>query len=170
MNIHQANIADIKQLQQIGKGTYRHYFAELWQSQVELEAFLDNDFSLDVLKIGVADPQQHWWLASEDEQATGFAKVHYDQPLPDSALSGAMLCKLYLQPDAKSRGVGFRLFDHVEQQAKARQQDLLWLTVLQSNTAAIAFYRRQGMDIHSASAYVTATQTTALWVMKKALG
>lgn len=169
MDIRQANIADIEQLQQTGRETYRHYFAELWQSQAELEVFLDNDFSLDVLQSGVNDPHQHWWLASEGPTVAGFAKVHYDQPIPDSEFSGAMLCKLYLQPDAKSRGLGYRLFDHAEQQAVSRQQRFLWLTVLQSNTSAIAFYQRQGMEIHAASAYVTETQTTPLWIMKKAL-
>ena len=170
MEIRQAVPEDIVLLRQLGISTYKHYFGALWQSPVELEAFRHSDFSLDVLTHGLTDPQQQWWVASEQGELLGFAKVHDQQPLPESERSGAMLCKLYLQPGAKSRGLGSRLFKHLEQQAHGRQQGFLWLTVLQSNTAAIAFYQRQGMVIHSESAYVTPTQSTPLWTMKKELG
>ena len=170
MEIRQAVLADVEPLRQLGISTYRHYFSALWHSPAELEQFLQNDFSLEVLTSGLTDPQQQWWVACEQGQLLGFAKVHDQQPLPESERRGAMLCKLYLQPGAKSRGLGSRLFTQVEQHAQSRQQGLLWLTVLQSNTAAIAFYQRQGMIIHSESAYVTQTQSTSLWTMKKELG
>ncbi|MGC6387265.1 N-acetyltransferase family protein [Ewingella sp. S1.OA.A_B6] len=167
MNIRQAGIADIERLRNMGMETYRHYFGALWQSAAELQQFLDNDFSSTTLQQGLSDSQQHWWLATDCGQAAGFAKVHYYQPLPESDQQGAMLCKLYLQPVAKSRGLGAALFSHAEIQAVERQQTCLWLTVLQSNTSAIRFYERQGMSIHCESAYVTETQTTGLWVMRK---
>ena len=170
MEIRQAVLAEIEPLRQLGISTYRHYFGALWQSPAELEAFLESDFSLEILTAGFSDPQQQWWVACEEGRLLGFAKVHDQQLMPESEQRGAMLCKLYLQPGAKSRGLGSLLFNHVEQQVKNRQQNLLWLTVLQSNTAAIAFYQRQGMVIHSESAYVTQTQTTPLWTMKKELG
>jgi len=167
LDIRQAGIADSERLQKMGMETYRHYFGSLWQSAAELQQFLDNDFSLATLQQGLSDPEQHWWLATEAGVPTGFAKVHYNQPLPESQEQGAMLCKLYLQPSAKSRGLGAALFARAEQQAAERQQSWVWLTVLKSNTTAISFYERQGMSIHCESAYVTETQTTELWVMKK---
>ncbi|GBU12874.1 hypothetical protein AwEntero_14750 [Enterobacterales bacterium] len=167
MDIRQAEIADLERLQKVGMDTFRHYFAALWQNAAELQQFLDNDFSEEALQQGLIDPEQHWLLATEEETPTGFAKVHYNQPLPDSQAQGAMLCKLYLQPAAKSRGLGTALFARAEQQAVVRQQAWLWLTVLKSNTAAIGFYKRQGMSIHGPIDYVTPTQTTELWVMKK---
>jgi len=167
LDIRQAGIADIDVLQKVGRETYQHYFGALWESALELEQFLDNDFSITALQQGLTDPQQNWLLATEAGQATGFAKVHYQQPLPESEEQGAMLCKLYLRPDAKSRGVGAALFSLAERDARVQQQSCLWLTVLKSNTSAIGFYERQGMSIHCASAYITETQTTELWVMKK---
>lgn len=167
MDIHQAGIADSERLQKVGMETYRHYFGSLWQNAAELQQFLDNDFSLATIQQGLSDPEQNWLLATEEGLPTGFAKVQYNQPVPDSQEQGAMLCKLYLQPSAKSRGLGAALFARAEQQAVERRQAWLWLTVLKSNTSAINFYERQGMSIHGASTYVTPTQTTELWVMKK---
>lgn len=169
MGIKQAEIADIEQLQKTGIETYCHYFGSLWENAAELQQFLDNDFSMDSLQQGLMDPDQHWWLASEEGHITGFAKVQYNQPIPEGQESGAMLCKLYLQPLVRSRGLGAALFAQAERHACEQQQSFLWLTVLKSNTSAIGFYERQGMSIHCESAYVTETQTTELWVMKKTL-
>jgi len=169
LQIRQAGIADIERLQKVGIDTYRHYFGALWESAAELDQFLDNDFSIPALQQGLSDSQQDWWLATDHGQTAGFAKVHYHQPLPESDQQGAMLCKLYLQPESKSRGLGAALFSHAQTQAIARQQSCFWLTVLQSNTTALHFYERQGMSVHCESAYVTETQTTGLWVMKKTI-
>ena len=59
------------------------------------------------------------------------------------------------------------MFAAVEAAARERQQPVLWLDVLQSNLPAIGFYQRQGMHQVIESAYVTETQTTKLWIMKK---
>lgn len=167
MEIRQAVIADIELLHKMGIETYRYYFGALWESAAELEQFLDNDFSLSTLQQSLTDPDQRWWLAIEEDQPAGFAKVHHRQRLPQSQEQGTMMCKLYLQPHVKSRGLGTALFARAEHDAREQRQPCLWLTVLKGNTSAIGFYERQGMSIHCESAHITAAQTTELWVMKK---
>jgi ribosomal protein S18 acetylase RimI-like enzyme len=167
VEIRQAVIEDLITLQQLGRETYRHYFGDLWHNSDELEAFLAHDFGDEEMQSSLQDVSYRWIIALEHGNAIGFAKLHFDQPLGIAKGQGAKLCKLYFTPQSRSRGVGSRVFAAVESAARERQQPVLWLDVLQSNLPAIGFYQRQGMHQVIESAYVTETQTTKLWIMKK---
>lgn len=167
MDIRQAFIDDLITLQQLGRETYRHYFGNLWHNSHELEAFLAHDFGDEEMQISLQDSRYRWIIALENGNAIGFAKLHFDQPLGLAEGQGAKLCKLYFTPQSRSRGAGSQVFSAVEAVARERQQPALWLDVLQSNLPAIGFYLRQGMHQVIESAYVTETQTTKLWIMKK---
>lgn len=167
MEIRQAGIEDLITLQTLGRETYRHYFGSLWHNSDELEAFLAQDFGDEEMLGSLDDPGHCWLMAVEKGVVAGFAKLHFDQPLNRAESRGAKLCKLYFTPDSRSRGLGSQLFAAAEAAARAHRQPVLWLDVLQSNLPAIGFYQRQGMHQVTENTYVTATQTTRLWIMKK---
>lgn len=167
MEIRQAFIEDLITLQHLGRETYRHYFGSLWHNSDELEAFLAHDFGDEEMQGSLQDARHCWLLALVEGNAVGFAKLHFSQPLELAEGSGAKLCKLYFTPQSRSRGIGSKVFAAAEAVARQRQQPILWLDVLQSNLSAIGFYQRQGMHQVCENTYVTATQTTKLWVMKK---
>lgn len=167
MDIRQATLADQRELQTLGRETYRHYFGDLWQNSDELEQFLADDFSNEEMENTLESPDHRWLVLQEQGDAVGFAKVHFNQPLEGAQGHGAKLCKLYFKPQSRARGLGAMLFDAVETAARENGQSCLWLTVLQSNLPAIGFYQRQRMHQVAETAYVTATQTTPLWIMKK---
>lgn len=169
MEIREAVYADLSVLQRLGCETYRHYFGSLWQNSDEMDAFLADDFGDDVMRLSLNSPHSCWLVAEENGGAVGFARLDFNTQ-PDSVApteAGAKLCKLYFLPESRSRGLGAKLFAAAERVAREHRQPVLWLDVLQSNRPAIGFYQRQGMHQVAETAYVTATQTTKLWVMKK---
>ena len=169
MEIREAVYADLSVLQRLGCETYRHYFGSLWQNIDELDAFLADDFGDEAMRLSLNSPESRWVVAEEKGGAVGFARLDFNAQ-PDTGVtgaSGAKLCKLYFLPESRARGMGAKLFAAAERVARDHQQPVLWLDVLQSNLPAIGFYQRQGMHQLAETAYVTATQTTKLWIMKK---
>ena len=71
------------------------------------------------------------------------AFAQYEPVLPDEC----KLDKLYVRHDARRRGFGSRLLDHVEREARALGAARLWLQVNRNNAQAIAAYRRNGFDV-----------------------
>jgi ribosomal protein S18 acetylase RimI-like enzyme len=78
------------------------------------------------------------WLAEEDGLPVGFLAIRRSR-----TEGWAVLEKLYVEPEAQSRGIGTVLLDH----AKALRPDGLHLWVFQKNIGAIRFYERHGFRL-----------------------
>ncbi|WP_047607785.1 GNAT family N-acetyltransferase [Rahnella aquatilis] len=167
MEIREAVFGDLSLLQRLGRESYRHYFGSLWQNADELEAFLAEDFGDEAIARSLKSTDCCWLVAQDKGEAVGFARLNFNTPLEVAEGQGAKLCKLYFTAQNRSRGLGAEVFAFAERVARARHQPVLWLDVLQSNVSAIGFYQRQGMHRVAETAYITATQTTKLWIMKK---
>src|SRR5215472_5754234 len=76
------------------------------------------------------------WIAVVDEEIVGVALT-----------SGEWLDDLWVQREARGQGVGRRLLAKAEAEIVARGHETLRLRVVQSNTAAIEFYREHGWQI-----------------------
>ncbi|HKF05817.1 MAG TPA: GNAT family N-acetyltransferase [Candidatus Sulfotelmatobacter sp.] len=73
------------------------------------------------------------WIAAVDEKIVGVVLT-----------SEEWLDDLWVLLEARGQGVGRRLLAQAEAEIVARGHEILRLRVVQSNTAAIGFYRRQG--------------------------
>jgi ribosomal protein S18 acetylase RimI-like enzyme len=78
------------------------------------------------------------WLAEEDGLPVGFLAIRRSR-----TEGWEVLEKLYVEPEAQSRGIGTVLLD----QAKALRPEGLHLWVFQKNTGAIRFYERHGFRL-----------------------
>ena len=145
LRIHQATPADLDALREVGCTTYREHFAHIW-SPAGLQAFLDRDFSHDALRQSLETSDSPLWLLASDDnaQVVGLAKVNWSAPTPITGEVGAELRKIYFLKSAAGRGYGKRFMQFICDQAVARGERSLWLTVLKSNPGARRFYEAFG--------------------------
>ena len=54
------------------------------------------------------------------------------------------LQKIYVLKDFLGKKVGFQLQKYLLEEARASQYEVIWLTVLDTNTRAIDFYKKDG--------------------------
>ncbi|MFZ4831979.1 GNAT family N-acetyltransferase [Rouxiella sp. Mn2063] len=167
MDIAYALPEDIGILSLLGPETYRQHFGKLWKNEDELQQFLDNDFALEVLSKTLIDEDICWLLAHDRGEAVGYAKIDYQQIMPNSAAVGAKLSKLYLVAAGGSRGWGQRMMTRIVAEATAQKQPFVWLEVLEENERAIKFYQRNGFQVVEKTFYRSASQTTALFIMRR---
>ncbi len=78
-------------------------------------------------------------IATIDDTVVGYAGYSLESD------GHIVVWMLYVAPDVQGIGIGTRLLDGIE--ARAPEAKTMRLEVLQANTRAIAWYRRQGFDI-----------------------
>lgn len=168
LTLRKATEHDALLLNDIGTKSYLHHFAALWNSQDELYAYLNQEYS--TAKIIEDLNQQHIaWYVIENTHPVGLVKLTYHSHIAETDLVGTLLNKLYFSPDATGKGYGKIVFKLVEALAKQQGDSLLWLDVLASNTRAIAFYHSNNMRILKEILFTRETQQSLEYVMSKTL-
>jgi ribosomal-protein-alanine N-acetyltransferase len=81
------------------------------------------------------------WIAEEAGQMAGFAIVELNQEV-DEVIAYIQTIEVALQ--ARGRGVGRELLDHIENSARHAGACLFWLHVEAENATAIRLYEAQG--------------------------
>ncbi|GAA1713297.1 GNAT family N-acetyltransferase [Fodinicola feengrottensis] len=83
-------------------------------------------------------------VAVADGQVVGHLTGLWAEPSEMRPVSVATLASLYVRPEHRSGGVGFRLADTFRQWARERGADRIAVTAYATNHDAIRFYQRFG--------------------------
>ena len=116
---------------------YEYYVALIGRAQVD---YMVDRFQSSEAVAGQLREAYEYFLIQRDGQDVGYCAV---QPRPDGSL---FLSKLYLLRDARGGGTGRVCMEFIEQLARRRGLNLLWLTVNKGNPAVNA-YERLGFRI-----------------------
>jgi ribosomal protein S18 acetylase RimI-like enzyme len=119
----------------------------IWQAtypplitQAQIDAMLADRYASTRIREQINDPDHCWQVARQGHAPIGFAHATLDG-------SGCKLDKLYVLPDQQRRGIGAALLQVIEDWARARQADRLWLQVNRGNERAIRAYEKYGFRI-----------------------
>ena len=117
---------------------YEYYVALIGRAQVD---YMVAKFqSTEAVAGQISEGYEYFWIQREG-QGIGYCAV---QPQPASG--SLFLSKLYLLRDARGGGTGRVCMEFIEQLARRRGLNLLWLTVNKGNPAVKA-YERLGFRI-----------------------
>ncbi|MDC0686975.1 GNAT family N-acetyltransferase [Mitsuaria sp. RG] len=117
-------------------------------------------FSPENLSKVIARPGTLITLAEVDDHLVGFAQVALNTNHERIASPRAgELQRLYLQERFTGQGIGYRLLEAAEQQARLDGASLLWATVWAGNDRALAFYPRQGYEHFGSQPYTFQNET-----------
>jgi ribosomal protein S18 acetylase RimI-like enzyme len=162
--------ADLDTLQSICRSAYSQNFGHHWQ-EGGLSDYLEKVFGTDTLAAELADPHVRYYVAFREQgpvagaaggesgaaggkpppaEPVAFMKLNLCPTLPGALPEkGIELDKLYILPQCKGQNIGGRLMDLAFRVAETAGKDSFWLAVIDSNTAAIAFYEKYGFRFHS---------------------
>lgn len=170
--IRQAAPADLLYLQETCIRCYVDNFASHWEEE-GLQQYLNNVFGEAVLKAELANPAIQYYLAEVDRKPVGFMKIiHNSQLSGTQAATTIELDKIYILPAYKSTGIGHQLMNVMFEQANKTRATMIWLKVIDTNEAAIAFYRKKGFAYFGASRIDVPgfrEELRGMWIMVKHL-
>ncbi len=166
--IRKADLEDAAIIALLGRMTFSETFAALFTGREhELQAYLDQTFSVSKIASSLAKPENHYWLATLDDLPVGYAKQKNpsaNEHIDDSA--PVQLQKIYVLADFISHRIGHALLNETMRAASVAKAKVAWLSVLDSNDRAIGFYQRHGWMVAGSTSFTIGTQDFSFLVLK----
>ena len=111
----------------------------------DLANYLAENFTPEAIREEIADPNAAFYLCYADGNAAGYAKLLAGSPADGlTGLNPIELKRIYLVERYWGKGLGVRLLEHCENEARRLGHDSLWLGVWQENRRGLSFYRKHG--------------------------
>ncbi len=128
----------------IGPAAYAAAYHDDWDDPVaffhQLKTFGEDAFSLTM-----ARPEARVWIARQDGVGVGFLTMIVGSHEPiNQREGGAEIPRIYLLPGARRGGIGKKLLEAAEAQARAEGLRYIWLDVMEHAEWARAAYERWG--------------------------
>ena len=144
--IRRASPADAAALAAIGRITFAETFAHMYPPS-DLEAFLDEAYSLERARADLADPAKAVWLVEADGQVVGHALACPAKlPHPEVTPQAGELDRLYVLKAHQGGGTGSRLMAEVFAWLERDGARDLWIGVWSENRGAEKLYARHGFE------------------------
>jgi diamine N-acetyltransferase len=145
MKLRRATAADAAKLSLIGCATFLESFANDHDGD-ETVRYLAEDQSPAYYERALADPAKIAWLIEEKAGCpVGYAMAH-PSSLPFTDPDDFELKRIYMLSKWHGGGWGGKLYEAVEDEARARGAKRLVLSVYVVNFAAQAFYQKRGFE------------------------
>lgn len=112
--------------------------AVTWLEEKSFTVPWSEDLILDALE----SPLDRMWVLVEDEYIAGYCNFR--------VIAGeGELMRIAVAPEARGRGYGRKLMEHLEKDARDHQVEDITLEVRASNEAAIGLYKSRGFQVEA---------------------
>ena len=148
MVLKKASIADLQALNEICTNSYAKNFYHHWNEN-GLEWYLEREFSIERLKADLSNSYLEYYFILHNENPVGFMKIRYNAILDEIKDDAVELEKIYVLPEFKEKGIGEAALSELIGSLKKQGIKTLFLYVIDANTNAITFYKKQGFIWHS---------------------
>lgn len=144
INITQATINDIGQLQKIGRQTFYETFSDS-NTEENMISYLEDKFSIEKLSSELNDKNAEFYFAKIDNDVVGYLKLNSGQSQTELKEDKALeVERIYVLKEFHGKKVGQVLYDKAIEIAKQKNADYIWLGVWEENPRAIGFYKKNG--------------------------
>ena len=141
ITISEANIGDIKQIQNIVHITWPITYGEIL-SKEQLDYMLDLFYSDEALTDQYNKKEQLFYMIYEDGTNLGFIGIEHNY----SGKTATKIHKIYLLPETQGKGIGKKVIDEIGKLALDNNSTALILNVNRFNSA-LGFYKKIGFEV-----------------------
>jgi len=147
ISVRTADPTDAAAIAALGARTFRSTYAAS-NTPENIDAYIADSFNIETIRTEIEDPQSAFLLVVRNGLYIGFAKIRKgDAPACVVGPEPIELERIYVDMSHQGSGVGAKLMQAVIDYARAEGGGCVWLGVWERNTAARAFYERQGFSL-----------------------
>ncbi|SFN34434.1 spermine/spermidine N-acetyltransferase [Chryseobacterium oleae] len=168
--INTASAEDLETIQSLGRQTFSETFAES-NSEEAMKTYLDESFSTEKVKLELNNPDSHFFIAWEEDNAVGYLKLNSgaaQTELQDDDTS-LEIERIYVKKSHHGQKVGQLLYDKALESAQSLGKNYLWLGVWEKNLRALNFYRKNGFEEFGTHTFTLGNDEQTDLMMKKIL-
>lgn len=139
-------LGDEAALSGIACAAYRPYYAYLWH-EGGMDWYLNRCYNEAQLSQEIADENVEYWFVEYEEKTMGFVKLNVDSALnAEPAQTALEIQRIYFLPEARGKGIGRKVFAHIEVYAKSLGKGMMWLYAMDSAKDAYHAYQALGFE------------------------
>lgn len=144
IDVKRLTIADLAQLQKIGRQTFQETFAS-HNSEENMKKYLEEGFSIEKITSELNDNNSEFYSASVDNKMIGYLKLNFGQSQTEIKADMTLeIERIYVLKEYHGKNVGQVLYNKAIQIARQKKADYVWLGVWEENLRAISFYIKNG--------------------------
>lgn len=144
IEIKKLKLADISELQVIGRQTFFETFAD-HNTADDMQKYLDYNLSADKLKNELTNVNSEFYFALLDNKVIGYLKINHGQAQTElKDIKSLEIERIYILKDFHGKKVGQVLYDKAMDITKQTNAEYIWLGVWEKNPRAINFYKKNG--------------------------
>lgn len=144
IQIIRIGLAELEELQSIGKQTFHETFAEI-NTPENMEKYLDDSFNAIQLTGELQNPDSEFYFATIGNKAIGYLKLNFGAAQTEiKDLKSMEIERIYVLKEFHRQKVGQKLYDKAIQVAREAKLVKVWLGVWENNQKALSFYRKNG--------------------------
>lgn len=144
IKINKVTLADLVQLQEIGRQTFAETFSST-NTEENMKSYLEEGFSNAKMSAELDNPNSEFYFATLNNTVIGYLKINFGlaqtELKDDKALE---IERIYVLQEFHGKKVGQLLYDQAIHLAKEKKADYVWLGVWEKNHRAIQFYTKNG--------------------------
>ena len=139
---------DIARLQELMWDIYPPAYSHFWEDKGFF--YIHNQYSeKQILKELSQKNTQYYFIVFNNEIVGNFRVVWNEKLAGLSQEKQLKLHRLYLHPKTQHKGVGKTILSWLEEQARFKDYQILWLDTMEKQEQAFQFYQKRGYKYHA---------------------
>jgi diamine N-acetyltransferase len=163
--------SDVSALSELGATSFVDAFGDLYSAE-DLSSFLESAYATNVIAAEIANSDRIYRLAEENGRLVGYCKLGLNGGF-DHDFGGRRvldLKQLYLRGGVTGKGLGSALMDWAVAEARARNYDVVALSVYSGNHDGQRFYARHGFRKVADTYFMVGNQRDDEYLFARELG
>lgn len=167
IQITAARLEDVPYMREVGIATYRATF-DAHNTPGNMKAYLEEAYNLETLRQEWSEPRSKIFLAWENSNQVGFARVRENNEVESYLGKNALeLQRLYVLKEMQGKQVGKLLMDAALDYAASEHYEWIWLGVWERNYKAQRFYDNLGFQKFSEHTFQMGDDPQIDWLLKR---
>lgn len=140
--------SDSESLLILMKEIYPAAYIHFWKDAGEW--YVQTQFSKSNLEKELLEDKTSYYFIVYKEEIVGVFRILWDRKLPGLENRKSLkLHRIYLHKNTQGKGVGKQLLAWLEEEARKKQYELIWLDTMDEQPQAFEFYKKLGYQYHS---------------------
>jgi ribosomal protein S18 acetylase RimI-like enzyme len=169
ITVRRGTRADARRLADLAASTFRDAFAADNRPE-DMALHLARSYGMSQQEAELTNPEITTLLAEVNGELAGYAQLRaHTAPECVTGVMPLELWRFYVAAPWHGRGIAHALMRSVEQEARTREAQTLWLGVWERNERAKAFYRKSGFADVGSQVFMVGTDAQTDRIMARPL-
>jgi GNAT superfamily N-acetyltransferase len=149
ISLKRISLEDAESLFHLMKKVYPQAYDYFWEDSGNW--YVNSQYCYENVRYELSQENAEYYFIIYNEKPVGNFRIIWNELLPEypKKMNSVKLHRIYLDEITHGKGIGKLLLSWLEEEAKRRNYQLIWLDAMDEKKQAFSFYKKQGYQYHS---------------------